>query len=211
VYEIEYRSNTIRFDLYRMSDTKAAFGIFSVYSFRCDSLTGPGEYNCGTRWQLQSLKGNYYLSVILSAGTNDEYNYASAIARKLLATIDSTPFEPGFPFRQGVFGAITGKIRFSRGALGLENGISDMVELLRGYPATEVWQIDQIPEAPDYIIRIITFTNSDDLAAFSNHPALTNSELLKVIPLKDEGTLLLIEGSGNPTIESKISEWFTTY
>ena len=106
VHEIEFRSKTIRFDLYRMSDPKAAFGIYSVYSFRCDSIAGPGEFNCGTRWQLQAVRDNYYLSVILSAGTTDEYRYASEIAEKLLASAADTHFEPGPPFRPGVFASI---------------------------------------------------------------------------------------------------------
>jgi hypothetical protein len=211
VHEIEFRSNNIRFDLYRMSDPKAAFGIFSVYSFKCDSVRGPGEYNCATRWQLQAIKGNYYLSAILSAGTPEEYMYASGIAGKLLESVQNTPFEPGSPFRAGVFSSIPGKIKYSRGALGLENGISDMAVLLRDFSTAEVWHIDQLPEAPDYTATVITFENTDDLASFRNLPGLSGQEKLKVIPLEGERTLLLIRGSGNSSAESNITGWFTTY
>lgn len=211
VHEIEFRSNIIRFDLYRMSDPKAAFGIYSVYSFMCDSLYGPGEYNCGTRWQLQSVKGNYYLSVILSGGTPDEYIYASTIAAKLLSYVKDARFEPGFPFCQGVFNTVPGKIRFSRGALGLENGISDMVNFLRDFPTAEVWHIEHIPEAPEYTATAITFSSSDDLILFKRNLSAGGNEKLRIIINEDGQTILLISGSGNSVIESKISGWFETY
>jgi hypothetical protein len=211
VHEIEFMSKTIRFDLYLMSDPKAAFGIYSVYSFRCDSIKGPGEFNCGTRWQLQAVKGNYYLSAILSAGTPDEYRYASKIADKLLATAGVTHFEPGPPFRPGVFATIPGKIRFSRGALGLENGIPDMSNLLKDYSGAEVWYIEEIPEAPEYTATIITFKGSDQLISFKNQLFQAGNEKLKLFTLDAERTVLLISGSGNSTFENKIVGWFTTY
>ncbi len=208
VHDIEFRGKPVRFDLYRMKDPNAAYGIFSVYSFACDSTTGPGQFNCGTKWQLQAVKGNYYLSVILSAGTKDEYNYASGIATSLLSTIESVPFEPGAPFLPGIFKIIPGKKKYCRGMLGIENGAPDISGMMRGFQFIDVWYIESIPGEPGGTATVISFKDNDDLNKFAANPDIKESLTKKTFPIKESFSLLVVSGVSASFNPEEILKWF---
>jgi len=208
VHDIEFRGKPVRFDLYRMKDPNAAFGIFSVYSFACDSLSGPGQFNCGTRWQLQAVKGNYYLSAILSAGTRDEYIYASQIAEALLSNIEAISFEPGAPFLPGVFSTIPGRKKFCRGMLGIENGAPDISSMLTGFKFKDVWHIEMLPGEPGGTATIISFLNNDDMTKFYSNPDINESQTKKTFPIKESFSLLVLSGVSASFDPAEILKWF---
>jgi hypothetical protein len=211
VHEIEYNGNTLRFDLYRMNDPKAAYGIFSIYTYNCDSDEGPGQFNCGTKWQLQTVKGDYYLSAILSAGTVDEFTYASRIAASLLAKINADEFEPGFPFISGAFENLEGKVRYGRGSLSLDNGIS-VSAAIRGRSLTDLWQISDIPEYEGIVVTAITFASGEERESF--HTVLsatmkTEEDESRTYLLDDGSTILIMEGTGALGSPDGILKWFS--
>lgn len=208
VHDIDFKGNPVRFDLYRMTDPRAAYGIFSVYSFSCDSTTGPGQFNCLTKWQIQAVKGNHYLSVIMSAGTQDEYNYASGIADALLSTVENVPFEPGPPFTPGIFAAIPGKKKFCRGKLGIENGVSDISPMLNGLNFKDVWHIEPLPGEPGGAATVISFNNNDDMATFTNSQGIKENQTKIVIPVKESNSLIVLSGVSSAYDPGEILKWF---
>jgi hypothetical protein len=207
VHDINFRGGRIRFDLYAMSDPKAAYGIYSVYSLSCNSKEGPGHFNCGTRWQLQTVRGRFYLSAILSAGSPEEYAYALSIANILLADADAGQFEPGDPFRSGAFNSIPGRIKYSRGLLGLENGIPEMAELLKDYKFTDLWQITEIPELPGLSATIITFIKDDELLRFKENAVFGVPANIQYFTIGGGKVLLLLESGDRTYNYEKVLNW----
>ena len=210
VHEIEYIGNILRFDLYRMNDPKAAYGIFSIYTFTCDSKEGPGQFNCGTQWQFQAVKGDSYLSAILSAGTREELSFASRIAASLLAKIDAGKFEPGFPYAPGAFETVPGTVRYGRGTLSLDNGIS-VSAAIRGRRFTDLWQITDIPEYEGIAVTAITFASGEERESFHNAfsaTVKTEEGEFRAYLLDDGSTILIIESTGSPGSPDVILKWF---
>jgi hypothetical protein len=209
LHEIEYKGNVIRFDLYQMSDPRAAFGIFSVYSYTCDDVIGPGTFNCLTKWQIQVVKNDYYLSVILPTGSSDEQMYAKEIAEELLASVDETGFEPGYPFAEGRFSDIKADIKYARGRLGIDNGISLDIAMTEGVGFSELWQITDIEGYDNVTVTLLSFAETNDCSRFAEmQKALDNTDRL-VSVLSDGLTIILIKGISNKEDASGIYDWFS--
>ncbi len=211
VHEIEYRGKNIRFDLYRMNDPVAAYGIFSVSRFGCDSVSGPGTYNCGTRWQLQSVKASFYLSVILQEGTPEEYNYALRVAGSMLSTIEPVAFEPGYPFRKGVFDSINAEIKFSRGMLGVDNGMADHSEMLKGTRFRTIWNITGSEGYEQTEVNVVTFSDKAGADEFIIRIGLDDGEGNKPLLYRfdDDVTLVIVDGAVTGNNPVPLADWFT--
>lgn len=209
VHEIDFRGSSLRFDLYRMNDPAAAYGIFSVSTFMCDSVTGPGEFNCSTKWQIQAVRGNYYLSAILGGGTPEELEYAKGIACNLLAGIDSVKFEPGFPFKKGVFAQIKGDIRLCRGRLGLENGIPFRNEALSSTSFTALWHISEIEGFDSLALTAIKFKDYGERIAFLESQVIDEEDNTRIYQLSDDLTVLVVSGAGKGLPVGRLSDWFS--
>lgn len=210
LYEVEYRGSVIRFDLYRMSDPKAAYGIFSVYSFICDENTGPGLFNCITKWQIQSVKNEYYLSAILPTGSSDERTYATKISGELLASVEGKKFEPGFPFAAGKFQNIRAVIKYSRGLLGIDNGIAFDSSSLRESGFRELWQITGIENTENVTVTVLTFATADLCNEYAAKQRANNTVNMTVSGFSDGLSLLLIEGDVDKENSAKITDWFSS-
>jgi hypothetical protein len=211
VHEIEYKGKNIRFDLYRMNDPVAAYGIFSVSRFGCDSVSGPGTRNCGTRWQLQSVKSSYYLSVILQEGTAEEYNYALRVAGSMLGKIEPVAFEPGYPFRIGVFDSINAEIKFSKGMLGIDNGMADHSEILRGTGFRTIWNITGIEGYEQTEVSVVTFSDKAGADEFIRRLGEDDGKGYKPVPYRfdDDVTLFIVGGAVSGNNPVPLADWFT--
>ncbi|MFO7573724.1 MAG: DUF6599 family protein [Bacteroidales bacterium] len=209
LHEIQYKGSVIRFDLYRMSDPKAAYGIFSVYTYSCDDLIGPGSINCLTKWQIQSAKNEYYLSVILPTGSREEQEYAKGIARELMSSVEKKEFDPGYPFAEGKFNTIKARIKYARGRLGIDNGIDFDSSLPGASVFKELWQLTEIEGIEDATVTVLTFAEADACKEFSENQRVMDSENKSISVFHDGLSLLLIEGNSNKEALSEIHEWFT--
>jgi len=208
MHEIDYRGALLRFDLYEMGDASAAYGIFSVYSFECDTADGPGEFNCATRWQIQSVKGEYYLSAILGTGTADEFSYAKGIASFLMEGIEHEPFEPGFPFREGMFNRINGQVKYCRGQLGLDNGIPFRNDALSVTGFRELWHLTRVKGYESLAFTAITFNTAVDRDKFVGEQSGPEDNEPEILTFSDGNTLLLIYGERDGLSVDNVINWF---
>lgn len=209
LHEIQYKGSVIRFDLYRMSDPKAAYGIFSVYTYSCDNTDGPGLYNCLTKWQIQAVKSTCYLSVILPTGSNEEQEYAKGIAKELMASVEGDKFDPGYPFAEGKFNTVKAKIKYARGRLGIDNGIDFDSSLPGASGFRELWQLTEIEGIEDATVTVLTFAEAEACNEFTvvQKSEAGEDKIISVFP--DGLTLLMIEGNSNKEAVSEIQKWFT--
>ncbi len=209
MHEVEYMGNLIRFDLYHMSDPKAAYGIFSVYSSACDDRAGPGLFNCITRWQIQIVKNEYYLSVILPTGSSDERTFATEVSEKLLSSIEGKSFEPGYPFTEGEFHNIRGVIKYSRGILGIENGIAIDSYLLRDSGFSELWNITGIEDMESISVTALTFSSPERCSEYAARVKEHIQGDKMIILFPDGLSVLTLEGPFDSANAAMIARWFT--
>lgn len=132
VYEIDIDGNEYKVEVYRMDDPEAAFGIYSVSVFRCDTSGLINDYSCQTDYQLQVCKGKYYISIVNDSGKPEAAGQSIKLAEKLQTLIQGDSFKisafiEDLPAKEDITKATLIKCE-----LGLYNGAYDWYDILEG-------------------------------------------------------------------------------
>ncbi len=130
VTEIEDDNSGYKLEVYRMDDRAAAFGIYSVSVFRCDTSGHIGDYSCQSDYQLQFCKGPYYISIVNDAGNSEAIRKSAMMATALESMIEGSSFiisdfMHGIAFEEEVI-----KATLVKGELGLYNGANEWSDIL---------------------------------------------------------------------------------
>lgn len=138
ITDIVFNGAEIKAEVYRMKDTEAAFGIFSVSRFKCSGESDMTEHYCQTQYQLQFCKGCYYVSIVNNTATKAEQNLSVHIASILLDRIKDESFNASSFFTDEPTPELMKTAVLVRGRLGLFNGaygLSENLEECNGYTA----------------------------------------------------------------------------
>jgi len=132
VSEIDIDGTEYKVEVYKMDDPEAAYGIYSVSVFRCDTSGHLDAYACQTAYQLQLCKGDYYISIINNSGKALAADQSIRLANILLAPVRGHSFEPGdFLPDINLYEDIT-RMVLVKGELGLFNGAFEWNDILDG-------------------------------------------------------------------------------
>lgn len=141
VSELLADGRDIKVEIFRMKDTEAAFGIFSVSRFRCNGGARLTDHMCRSAYQMQFCKGPYYVSIINDTGSEADLRVTNDITLYLLERITDPSFSPEKFFANGVDVETMKSAVLVRGPLGLFNGIPTLADILgeaTGYSALVV-------------------------------------------------------------------------
>lgn len=130
VTEMEVDGRDIKLEVYRMKDPEAAFGIFSVSRFRCNSGARLTEHICRSAYQLQFCKGPYYVSIINDTGSEADQKSSADLATILIENITEPSFNPAEFYAEGIDEEIMRGAVLVRGPLGVYNGIPALSDRL---------------------------------------------------------------------------------
>lgn len=123
VTELLIDGSDIRAEIYRMKDPEAAFGIFSVSRFRCNSGTKLTEHLCRSAYQLQFCKGPFYVSIVNDTGSEADQKRSADLATLIIANIHEPSFDPGGFYPEAIDEETMRGAVLVRGPLGIYNGI----------------------------------------------------------------------------------------
>lgn len=130
VSEIDIGGTEYKLEVYKMDDPAAAYGIYSVSVFRCDTTGHLDAYACQTQYQLQLCKGEYYISIINNSGKGGAAGQSLKLANKLLPIINGESFDIN-RFAEGLVSEKEfTKATLVKGELGLFNGAFDWNSIL---------------------------------------------------------------------------------
>ncbi|MCX6143197.1 MAG: hypothetical protein NTZ35_08255 [Ignavibacteriales bacterium] len=132
--EVRSSNETIVVEIYQMAGANEAYGIFSVQRFKCvpvDSLT---PNTCLSKYQVQAVVGNCYVSIVNESG--------SAVARRVSIDIFRAVQSKMKPLRinvPGVFdspelAAYRSDLIIACGRLGVQNGFAEWDSLFQNIP-----------------------------------------------------------------------------
>ncbi len=132
VSEINIDDAEYKVEVYKMNDPEAAFGIYSVSVFRCDTFDIIDDYSCLTDYQLQVCKDQYYVSIINNKGDTKAAEQSIWLANKLQPLLKDNSFEiidfiKDLPVDKDITQAT-----LIKGELGLFNGAYDWYDILKG-------------------------------------------------------------------------------
>jgi len=188
VSEIDIDDTGYKVEVYKMNDPEAAYGIYSVSVFRCDTSGHLDDYACQTTYQLQVCKGQYYISIINNSGKTGAADQSINLARKLLPLIPGNSFEindfmPDTLFEEDILRTI-----LIKGELGLFNGAFDWNDILQ--------DVDNytglVLESSDKSMLVLRF--NDDMARlkfFEKHGIRSYPEINEEINI-DQNTSLVV-------------------
>ena len=170
VFDVTDSVAEVRVEIYRMKDSYAAFGIFSVSRFRCNGGPKLTRHLCRSAYQLQFCKGPFYVSIINDGGTDEEHTLSDNVTRWLLAHMEGEPFEVFDFIPAGISEEKMKSAVLVRGPLGIYNGIPSASELLNeasGYSAL-------ITEEDSVSVASVIFKNDSLAGAFLNTRGVVN-------------------------------------
>jgi hypothetical protein len=164
--EIEWNKIKFRVEFYRMKDYAAAFGIFSVSRFNCQTKDTITKYICITPYQVQAALGKYYISIANEKGTNEARNLGIDLFGKILAKHKGNSFQLPEPFTITGLTKYLDNIKFFRGTLGLQNGLSLWVDFFESFSNYEITALP-IESGDGYLnFALIKFANEEDRIRF---------------------------------------------
>ncbi len=155
VQEIRIGNHELLVELFRMRDSLAAFGVFSVFRGDCSGEDTSAMYWCSSPGQVLSARGHYFLRVQRLTGEAEGEGLTRSVASRLLSLIP----DPGailLPWctTSSQAGGWQRKAILIRGPLGLQNAFPDWIDplepggystitivpwMLAGTPATLGW------------------------------------------------------------------------
>lgn len=186
VAEMVVDGSDIKLEVYRMKNPEAAFGIFSVSRFRCNTGEKITEHICRSAYQLQLCKGPYYISIINDTGSEADQQRSSALAGLLIENIVEPSFDPGRYYAEGVDEETMRGAVLVRGPLGIFNGIPILSDRLG---STVDFSALMITNGQDTVASLL-FDSEQSARQFLGECNLTGS--LKTDAIVNDSTISVI-------------------
>ncbi|MBU1101222.1 MAG: hypothetical protein KKA84_12550 [Bacteroidetes bacterium] len=119
---VEYQGTVFRVEFYKMNDSEAAFGIFSIKRFKCvESYSLPVDV-CITENQIQSAIGRFYISISNEEETEEALTKSHEIFLEILDKSKELPYLLPELFYNPRLKKYSSQIKYIKGQLGLQNG-----------------------------------------------------------------------------------------
>ena len=135
--EITYKGEEFTVDIYTMDTPLNAFGIYSILVYKCIRTDSLGRFDCLTKYQLQAVDGNAYVSIVFQSGSIAARKAADELYRIFVS--DGKPnirIPSQFMY---LVNSYSGTLKYMRGKLGINNVEPELLELLEGIGNYEIW------------------------------------------------------------------------
>ena len=156
--EIIYKGEEFTVDIYTMETPLDAFGIYSINAYKCIRADSLGRFDCLSKYQLQAVDGNAYVSIVFPSGSHAARKVADELYRIYVAegkTGINIPGQLTYMAKSG-----SGTLKYMKGKLGINNVQPSLIELLDGMTGYEVWYVDNSEQKSNVILFLLQ--NSKD-------------------------------------------------
>ena len=138
--EIVYNGEEFTVDIYTMNTPLDAFGIYSIHACKCMRTDSLGRFDCLSKYQLQAVDGNAYVSIVFQSGSDAARKDADDLYRIYVVDGKNGVNLPG----QLTYMAksCSGTVKYLKGKLGVNNVQYSLSDLLEGITEYEIWLVD---------------------------------------------------------------------
>ena len=157
--DLEYDGEEYALEIYEMPTPEDAYGIYSLHVFRCQRADTLGCIDCLSPYQLQTVCGNRYVSLVFPSGSERAKQQADAVLRHFLSGEEAEKVE--FPVVFQSLSPKSGILKFLRGKIGLSEVSSSLTHLLEGIQYTGVWFVEE----DDQYRAVVSFETPEQLEA----------------------------------------------
>jgi len=156
--EIRYKDEDFTVDVYTMDTPLDAFGIYSIHVFKCLRTDSLGRFDCLSKYQLQAVDGNAYVSIVFPSGSDAARKSADELYRMYVAdgkTAVNIPGQLTYMVQSG-----SGTVKYMKGKLGVNNVQPSLAGLLDSINDYEVWYVENT-ERKEYVVLFLLQTGKD--------------------------------------------------
>jgi hypothetical protein len=163
VQEITFREIPVKCEIYKMKDPLGAFGIFSVQRHNCKQIDGFKTLHCFNNYQIQIVKGDYYISIINQTGISSAQDISKELAEQFDKQIPhkEIPF-PDHPF----FAGKSNKLIYLKGEISLSNVYPQALSYLDDVSGYTMWLLPS-DEKKMPTVSIINFQNTEEFKNYA--------------------------------------------
>lgn len=135
--DVVYKGEEYTVEIYEMPSPEDAFGIYSLHVFRCERADTLGCIDCLSPYQLQTIAGSKYVSVVFPSGSAASKSKVDELVRKYV----SPDGENGLVIPEQVKNLVpySGKLKFLRGPIGISGVSTSLSQYLKGISYAGVW------------------------------------------------------------------------
>ena len=151
--EIVYNGEEFTVDIFTMETPLDAFGIYSIHAYKCLRADSLGQFDCLSKYQLQAVDGNSYVSIVFQSGSKAARNAADELYRMFVADGKTGIRIPGQLTYMASSGS--GTVKYVKGKLGVDNVQPALTNLLEGIGSYEIWHIKNADNKDDVALLLL--------------------------------------------------------
>ncbi len=157
--EVSYKSEDYSIEVYEMSSPEDAFGIYSLHTFRCLSADSLSQYDCMSRFQLQTVVANKYVSIVFGAETRKAREGARELLCHYFPDYSENQIKiPELLITDNV--PVSGSVKFMRGNLAVSDVDSDLANIVKNINSYNIWYKNNRNSGEKLVL--LTFSLRDD-------------------------------------------------
>ena len=137
--DLVYIEEDYTLDIYEMSSPEDAFGIYSVHVFKCTQADTDDDINCLSTFQLQTITGNFYISLVFPSGSEKARTHAKELLNRYMADIKGDKIAFSEQIKTTVSSPYTGSLKFLRGPISISKEQFSLAPLLKDSCIIGVW------------------------------------------------------------------------
>jgi hypothetical protein len=132
--EVQYSGERIVVEMYQMEGINEAYGVFSVQRFKCVPVDSLSLNTCLSKFQLQAVVGNCYLSIVNETGSSAARKGSVEIFRAIQSKVKPVSMKLPLVFQSAELAPHLQKLIIAYGQFGVQNGFSDWDSLFQTIP-----------------------------------------------------------------------------
>jgi len=164
--EVIFKAEEFTVDVYTMETPLDAFGIYSIHAYKCLRADSLGRFDCQSKYQLQAVDGNNYVSIVFQSGSQAARKAADELYSMFVAEGKTGIRFPGQLTYMTT--TISGSVKYMKGNLGINTVQPSLMKLLEGMDSYEIWYVEN--------------TDRDNLILFMFQESRDCTQLQKRIP-----------------------------
>lgn len=137
--EVNYKGESYSIEIYKMDTPEDAYGIYSMHTYRCKSADSIQLYDCLSRFQLQTAKGDEYISIVFGNETKKTTDGAIELMQYYSGNVNAgNVIIPGQFVKEA---PISGRLKYMRGELAISNVFPEFVKIVQNIANYRVWYL----------------------------------------------------------------------
>lgn len=138
--DVLYKGEEYSIELYKMASAEDAFGIYSQHTYRCIVADRVYQADCSSRYQMQSVIGDTYISVVYSKPVEGFNEKAVELTEYFSKDIERKEFD--IPAEIELDNNISGTLKMFKGPIALNNNAPEFLEKVSGVDKYTIWSYD---------------------------------------------------------------------